>query len=72
MNDIVTRFYVHGMDTEDCALPISEAVRQVSGVTDVQLDHAEGIATVTGDIDPQAVCHVLAQAGYPAVVKSAG
>lgn len=70
MNDIITRFYVHGMDSDECAGPISEALRQVSGVADVQLDLAQGVASVTGDIDPQAVCHVLAQAGYPAVVKS--
>ena len=70
MSEQQTRFIVSGMKCEGCVATVKEALTQVVGYEDAQVDLAEGIATVKGDVDPQAVCQVLMQAGYPAVVKS--
>lgn len=70
MSQQQTNFIVSGMKCEGCVATVKEALTQVVGYEDAQVDLAEGVASVRGDVDPQAVCQVLAQAGYPAVVKS--
>lgn len=70
MSQQQTNFIVSGMKCEGCVATVKEALAQVVGYEDAQVDLAEGVASVRGDVDPQAVCQVLAQAGYPAVVKS--
>jgi copper chaperone CopZ len=70
MSDQQTRFIVSGMKCEGCVATVKEALTQVVGYEDAEVNLADGVAAVKGDIDPQAVCQVLAQAGYPAVVQS--
>jgi len=70
MSDQQTRFIVSGMKCDGCVATVKDALTKVVGYQDAQVSLDEGLATVTGDVDPQAVCQVLAQAGYPAVVKS--
>lgn len=66
-----TQFHVSRMKCDACVKTASLAVKQVIGVESVKFDLANATATVIGAVDPQAVCQALAEAGYPAVVKSA-
>ena len=70
MASLTTRFYVSGMKCEGCASTVKQALVDAAGVDSAEVDLAEGVASVQGDVDPQAVCQILAEAGYPAVVKS--
>ena len=69
--EVVTQFYVQGMKCEGCIAKANEAMSDLPGLVGAEFDLKQGLATVKGNVDPQAVCQVLAQAGYPAVVKSA-
>ena len=71
MSEQQTQFIVSGMKCDGCVSTVKEALTQVVGYEDAQVSLDEGTAVVKGDVDPMAVCQVLAQAGYPAVVKSA-
>jgi copper chaperone len=67
---VETEYFIHGLNTdEDCRLA-SQAILSAPGVRNAAIHQEAGTATVTGDVDPQAVCLLLTQAGYPAVVKS--
>ena len=70
MSERQTHFFVSGMKCEGCVATVKEALTQVVGYEDAQVNLEDGTASVKGDVDPQAVCQVLGQAGYPAVVKS--
>ncbi len=71
MADVTTRFYVQAMKCDGCIAAANEALAQVDGFESAQFDLGAGEATVHGDVDPQVVCQVLTEKGYPAVVKSA-
>lgn len=60
-------YTVTGMTCSHCALSVSEEVREVSGVADVDVDLATGVVTVTGDADPEAVVAAVTDAGYAVV-----
>lgn len=70
MTEITTRFYVQGMKCDGCIATANEALQALPGFVTAQFDLAAGEALVQGDVDPQAVCQVLTEKGYPAVVKS--
>jgi copper chaperone CopZ len=70
MSGIKTTFLVTAMKCEGCVNNVRNALATVDGFESVDIDLAQGVAVVSGDVDPQAVCTVLQQAGYPAVVKS--
>lgn len=65
-----THYYVEKMKCAGCVSRAGEAVNQLPGVEASEFDLEQGTAMVTGDVDPQAVCQALTDAGYPAVVKS--
>jgi len=65
-----TQFIVSNMKCQGCVDAATSAVKQVHGAESVSIDLEAGTAQVVGDIDPQAVCQALSEAGYPAVVKS--
>ena len=65
-----TNFIVSNMKCQGCVDTATKAVKTVHGIESVTVDLEAGSASVIGDIDPQAVCQVLTEAGYPAVVKS--
>lgn len=65
-----TEYYVQGMKCNGCIATANKALTEVPGFEGAQFDLEEGTAEIQGDVDPQAVCHVLTGAGYPAVVKS--
>ena len=66
-----TQYFVQGMKCDGCIANANKALAEVPGFKNAQFDLKQGVAVVEGEVDPQAVCHALAGAGYPAVVKSA-
>jgi len=67
---VTTQFIVSNMKCQGCVDNATSAVKKVHGIESVAIDLDAGTAAVTGDVDPQAVCQALSDAGYPAVVKS--
>lgn len=65
-----TMFYVTAMKCDGCIATARKALSNLPGYENAEFDLKAGTAEVTGNIDPQAVCLALQQAGYPAVVKS--
>lgn len=65
-----TQYYVQGMKCGGCIEAGNKALAEVNGFESAEFDLATGTAVVQGDVDPQAVCMALSNAGYPAVVKS--
>lgn len=72
MAKTTTHFHVSRMKCSGCVSTATAALNTVVGVESVVFDLANGTATVVGEVDPQAVCQALTEAGYPAVVKSGG
>jgi len=70
IENIVTNFYVSKMKCDDCIQSAGDSLKMVPGFESAEFDLKEGTAKVRGKIDPQAVCHALGEAGYPATVKS--
>ena len=59
------RFTVTGMTCSHCVNSVSSEIRQIPGVTDVQVDLASGAVTVTSDqpVDDTAVAGCEAGGG---------
>jgi copper chaperone len=70
MPDIITHYYVQRMKCAGCIAAANKALAEVHGFERAEFDLKVGEATVNGDVDPQAICQALTQAGYPAVVKA--
>ncbi len=67
---VTTRFFVENMQCDGCVAKANQAVADLPGLESSEFDYTEGTGSVTGDVDPQAVCAALTAAGYPAVVRS--
>jgi len=67
---IVTRFYVSGMKSGDCSNIANKSFVSLPGFESAEFNIEDGTAIIYGDIDPQAACLLLHEAGFPAVVKS--
>lgn len=67
---IETHLHVQGMKCDGCIANANKALAAVPGFESANYDLNQGTATIFGDVDPQAVCHALTEAGYPAVVNS--
>ncbi|MCG6873206.1 MAG: cation transporter [Gammaproteobacteria bacterium] len=67
---IQTRFYVENMKCDGCVAKARQAVADLPGIESSEFDYTDGTGSVSGDVDPQAVCAALTAAGYPAVVRS--
>ena len=65
-----TKYYVQRMKCGGCIDTANKALAEVAGFESAEFDLSAGTAVVQGDVDPQAVCQSLTNAGYPAVVKS--
>ena len=70
MTSYEIQFYVSGMKCAGCAANVKQALEGMEGITTAEVDLAAGVATVQGNVDPQAACLLLAEVGYPSVVKS--
>jgi copper chaperone len=71
MNEVQSQYFVQGMKCDGCIAKAQEALAKLPGYEAAEFDLQAGTASVKGDVDPQSVCQALAEAGYPAVVKSA-
>jgi copper chaperone len=61
-----TTYTVTGMTCSHCVNSVDAELRQLPGVTDVQVDLASGAVTVTSDapLDETAVAAAVDEAGY--------
>lgn len=57
---------VEGMTCGHCEQTVEEALREVSGVTDVAVDREAEQASVDGDADVTALVQAVEAAGYTA------
>lgn len=57
---------VEGMSCEHCEQSVAEALRDVGGVTDVEVDREAEQARVDGDADTGALVAAVEDAGYTA------
>jgi len=59
-------YTVSGMTCSHCVNSVSSEIKQIPGVTDVQVDLASGAVTVTSDqpVDDTAVAAAVDEAGY--------
>ena len=66
-----TTFTVSGMTCGHCVAAVTEEVKKLDTVTDVQIDLASGAVTVTsdGEIDPEAFAAAVDEAGYEVVTS---
>jgi copper chaperone CopZ len=55
---------VDGMSCTHCEGTVEEALREVSGVTDVAADHERGEVRIEGDVDLSAAARAVEDAGY--------
>lgn len=62
-----TTYTVTGMTCGHCVASVTEEVTEVPGVTDVHVDLAAGLLSVTGDASPDAVRSAVQEAGYELV-----
>lgn len=62
----MTTIAVEGMSCEHCEQTVEEALRGVSGVTDVTVDRDAEHATVEGHADVTALAQAVEDAGYTA------
>ncbi|GCD98388.1 MULTISPECIES: heavy-metal-associated domain-containing protein [Embleya] len=62
-------FTVSGMTCGHCVSSVTEEVSEVAGVTDVAVELASGLVTVTSaqPVDPDAVRAAVVEAGYEVV-----
>jgi copper chaperone CopZ len=66
MNDTTSvELFVDGMSCGGCVLSVDKALRNVSGVKDVQVDLKSGRAAVKGErLDRAALVRAVSDAGY--------
>ena len=59
-------YTVSGMTCSHCVNSVSSEIKQIPGVTDVQVDLASGAVTVTSDqpVDDTAVAAAVDEVGY--------
>jgi len=67
-----TDIIVHGMTCGHCVNAVTEELKTIDGVQDVQIDLHEGgdspvVITSEGELNPQAVVDAVDEAGYQVV-----
>ncbi|MET7298289.1 cation transporter [Embleya sp. NPDC005575] len=69
MSTATATFTVTGMTCGHCVSSVTEEVSEVSGVTDVKVELASGLVTVTSEqpVDADAVRAAVVEAGYQVV-----
>lgn len=61
------RLTIQGMNCGHCVKRVTNALKEVAGVTDVKVDLADNSATVTGTPDIEALKAAVDEAGYEVV-----
>jgi len=69
MADTLT-FDVKGMTCDNCVHHVTEAIKQVPGVTAVEVSLAGKSAKVEGSPDPVKVVEAVVEEGYEAALRS--
>ena len=64
MSDTTATYTVVGMTCNGCVNKVTNAVTAVDGVTDVDVDVADGTLEVTGQVDDAAIRDAIAKVGY--------
>lgn len=59
------RLQISGMKGPACAVKIEQALRQLAGVKNVEIDN-EGIASIAGDVEPEDLIKALSATKYQA------
>ncbi|WP_353633588.1 heavy metal-associated domain-containing protein [Halobacterium sp. NMX12-1] len=65
---MTTTLTVEGMGCEGCEDIVENALEGVDGVEDADADEADGVATVQGDADTEALLESVEFAGYEAEI----
>lgn len=63
---MTTTISVEGMSCDHCEQTVEDALRDVSGVSDVTADREAEQANVDGDADVEALVEAVRDAGYSA------
>jgi copper chaperone CopZ len=63
---MTTTLTVEGMSCEHCEQSVADALHDVEGVTDVEVDREAESATVEGEADRDALVAAVDEAGYTA------
>jgi len=61
---------VNGMTCGHCEKAVHNALKNVPGVQDVQVNLQEGTVTVQGEAEPQALIAAVTEEGYGAQVRA--
>lgn len=64
MCNTTATYTVVGMTCNSCVNKVTNAVTDVEGIQDVDVDVSTGLLEVSGHIDDQAIREAIAQAGY--------
>ena len=64
-----TELNISGMTCGHCQTAVTNALKNVPGVEDVQVDLQTGKAVVEGQVDPQALLAAVTEEGYGAQVR---
>jgi copper chaperone CopZ len=70
MADNTTIFTVTGMTCDNCVHHVTEAIKNVPGVTATDVSLADNQARVAGDFDIQKVIEAVEEEGYEAAVAA--
>jgi len=62
---------VTGMTCGHCKTAVEEALKEVSGVSDVSVDLEHGLAEVQGELNLQDLIDAVVEEGYEAVLQTA-
>ena len=64
MGNSTATYTVVGMTCNGCVNKVTNAVEEVAGVDDIDVDVATGTLEVTGNVDDAAIRSAVAEAGY--------
>jgi copper chaperone len=64
MSNTTASYTVVGMTCNGCVNKVTNAVSDVEGVVDIDVDVADGTLEVSGPVDDAAIRAAVAQAGY--------
>lgn len=65
-----TTFSVQGMTCENCVHHVTEALKNVPGVTGVQVSLADNSAQVQGEFDAAKILAAVEEEGYEATART--
>jgi copper chaperone len=66
---MTTELIFTGVTCSHCQIAVQNALKNVLGVQDANVDLGQGIATVQGDVDSQALIKAVVDEGYNAQLR---